>query len=178
MSIKHIIIALVCLIIATLGGLAFLFLSPTTEKTSPPEQKPIAIKSDKSSATAPAQYIAPPEEKPAAVPAPVATTTAPEPSESAPESNGPYGEKQMVMDRIQEAISTYSAEGVPILKPLLLSPDLEIREQAIEGMKQLDAPEAAAALREAAKKVTDPRDRQAMLEAADFVDLPAYKPRK
>jgi HEAT repeat protein len=82
------------------------------------------------------------------------------------------------MDRIQEAIATYSAEGVPILKPLLLSPDLEIREQAIEGMKQLDAPEAAAALREAAKKVTDPRDRQAMLEAADFVDLPAYQPRK
>ncbi|MCX6965279.1 MAG: HEAT repeat domain-containing protein [Verrucomicrobia bacterium] len=177
MSIKHIIIALVCLIIATLGGLAFLFLSTPTEKISPPEQKPIAGKPDKSSATAPTQYIAPPEEKPA-VSAPVATTAAPEPSQSAPESNGPYGEKQVVMDRIQEAISTYSAEGVPILKPLLLSPDLEIREQAIEGMKQLDAPEAAAALREAAKKVTDPRDRQAMLEAADFVDLPAYKPRK
>jgi hypothetical protein len=177
MSIKHIIIALVCLIIATLGGLAFLFLSTPKVKTSPPEQKPIAGKSDKTSATAPAQYIAPPEEKPA-VPAPVATTTAPEPSQSAPESNGPYGEKQVVMDRIQEAISTYSAEGVPILKPLLLSPDLEIREQAIEGMKQLDAPEAAAALREAAKKVTDPRDRQAMLEAAEFVDLPAYKPRE
>ena len=177
MSIKHIIIALVCLIIATLGGLAFLFLSTPTEKTSPPEQKPIAIKSDKSSATAPTQYIAPPEEKPA-VSAPVATTAAPEPSQSVPESKGPYGEKQVVMDRIQEAISTYSAEGVPILKPLLLSPDLEIREQAIEGMKQLDAPEAAAALREAAKKVTDPRDRQVMLEAADFVDLPAYKPRK
>ena len=177
MSIKHIIIALVCIIIAVLGGLAFLFLSTPTEKTSPPEQKPIAIKSDKSSATAPTQYIAPPEEKPA-VSAPVATTAAPEPSQSVPESKGPYGEKQVVMDRIQEAISTYSAEGVPILKPLLLSPDLEIREQAIEGMKQLDAPEAAAALREAAKKVTDPRDRQVMLEAADFVDLPAYKPRK
>jgi type IV secretory pathway VirB10-like protein len=177
MSIKHIIIALVCIIIAVLGGLAFLFLSTPTEKTSPPEQKPIAIKSDKSSATAPTQYIAPPEEKPA-VSAPVATTAAPEPSQSVPESKGPYGEKQVAMDRIQEAISTYSAEGVPILKPLLLSPDLEIREQAIEGMKQLDAPEAAAALREAAKKVTDPRDRQAMLEAADFVDLPAYKPRK
>ena len=177
MSIKHILIALVCIIIAVLGGLAFLFLSTPIEKTSPPEQKPIAIKSDKSSATAPTQYIAPPEEKPA-VSAPVATTAAPEPSQSVPESKGPYGEKQVVMDRIQEAISTYSAEGVPILKPLLLSPDLEIREQAIEGMKQLDAPEAAAALREAAKKVTDPRDRQVMLEAADFVDLPAYKPRK
>ena len=176
MPLKSLISILAFVIVALIGFLSFLFISSPSIDTPPAEQKAETNKTDESYKVPSVQYAGPAEDIPSA---PKSTLSAyAQPVAQLPSaSNGPYGEKQAVMDRIQEAMSTYSAEGVPVLKPLLTSPDLEIREHAIEAMKQLDAPEAAAALREVANKTTDPRDRQAMLEAADFVDLPAYKPR-
>jgi hypothetical protein len=177
MTLKFFISILAFVIVALIGLLSFLFVFPPSINTPHAKPKPETTKSDNSYKSPSVQYTAPADDKPSAPN--LAPTTYAQPVTQLPSaSNGPYGEKQAVMDRIQEAISTYSAEGVPVLKPLLTSPDLEIREHAIEAMKQLDAPEAAAALREVANKTTDPRDRQAMLEAADFVDLPAYQPRK
>ena len=78
---------------------------------------------------------------------------------------------------IIEASSTYSEEGAPVLKPLLTDADPDLRQSAIEGMKQLGVPGAAAALREAAKRTSlSPEDRQAMLEAANFVELEEWVP--
>jgi len=45
---------------------------------------------------------------------------------------------------IIEATATYSEEGVPKLRQLLSNPGPGIRESAVEGMKQLGLPGAAA----------------------------------
>jgi hypothetical protein len=98
-------------------------------------------------------------------------------ADTSPESSN--DQKNQILLGIDDSISTYSEEGVDQITPLLASPDPEIREAAIEGMKQLSLPKAAAVLREvAAKGTTSPADRAAMLEAADFIDLPEYQPRR
>jgi len=81
--------------------------------------------------------------------------------------------KAAAIQQIVEGKVTYSAEGVPLIQPYLNNPDPEIRLEAIEAMKQLDAPEAAAALRQAAKTARNAEERAAMLEAAEFVELPS-----
>jgi hypothetical protein len=88
-------------------------------------------------------------------------------------------EKTTILLGIQDSIATYSDEGVDQIAPLLASPDPQIRDSAIDGMKQLATPKAAAVLREAAmKSTTSAADRAAMLEAAEFIDLPPYEPKK
>jgi hypothetical protein len=75
-----------------------------------------------------------------------------------------------------DSLRNFGSEGVPLLKPFLFDTDPIIRQQAIESIKQINTPEAASALREAAKKVKDLRERISMLEAAKFVELPIYEP--
>ncbi len=82
-------------------------------------------------------------------------------------------EHERVTESIFEAVSTYSPAGVIQIKPMLQSPDEQIRSSAIEGMRQIGLPEAAAALREAAQRgTTRQEDREEMLEAAEFIELP------
>ena len=172
MPLKSLIIGSVLAIIALIGFLSFLFLSSPSPKPPAPTQSPETPLTNNKSFEAPAvQYAAPPTEQ-----APERNSSAAINVPTTPDSNAPFGERQAVIDKIHDAMSTYSSEGVSVIQPFLTSPDSEIREHAIEAMKQLDAPEAAAALRAAAYKANDPRDRQAMLDAADFVELPAYNP--
>lgn len=90
-------------------------------------------------------------------------------SGSAPVASG----KEATMAVIHDAMTTWSAEGVPTLQPLLSSPDKEIRAEAIEAMKQLSVPEAVAALRAQAKETKDPAERKALLDAAEWAALPS-----
>jgi hypothetical protein len=80
--------------------------------------------------------------------------------------------KEQTIETINDAMLTYSAEGVPVLAPLLANPDEEIRAEAIEAMKQLGVPEAAGALRYAASRTSDPEEKATLLEAAEFVETP------
>ncbi len=80
--------------------------------------------------------------------------------------------KEQAMAAIDDAMSTYSAQGVPVIQQYLKSPDAELRTEAIEAMKQLGAPEAAVALRAAAREAKSPQERDAMIRAAEFVELP------
>jgi HEAT repeat protein len=82
-------------------------------------------------------------------------------------------QRDAIETTINEAMSTYSAEGVPALEPYLSHPDAAIRSEAIEAMKQIDDPAAAVALRQAAGEEKDSAKRRALLEAADFVELPS-----
>jgi HEAT repeat protein len=82
--------------------------------------------------------------------------------------------KEATMSYIQDAMTTWSAEGVPALQPLLSSPDKEIRAEAIEAMKQLSVPEAVTALRQAANQTKDPAERQRLLDAAEWAALPSF----
>jgi hypothetical protein len=107
--------------------------------------------------------------------APATPSTAAAPPEApaeAPENAAQEAAKEQTLSVIHDAMTTWSEEGVPVIQPYLSSPDKTIRAAAIESMKQLGVPEAAAALRAAAKKTTNPEERKAMLEAAEFAELP------
>lgn len=74
--------------------------------------------------------------------------------------------------RINEAMATYSEEGLPVLKPYLAHSDPEIRDVAVEAIVQLAVPTGAEVLRNAARKAPTPEERIRMLQAAEFLELP------
>ena len=80
--------------------------------------------------------------------------------------------KQENLDVIWQAMSTFSEEGLPVLKPYLSNPDPEIRSAAVEAIKQLAVPAGAEVLRTAAKNAETTREQIEMLEAAEFLELP------
>jgi hypothetical protein len=91
---------------------------------------------------------------------------------AAPQAPVAASPQEVVLTKIDDAIVTYSPEGVDIIAPYLASKDPEIRAAAIEGLKQLGEPEGAARLREVARGITNQRDRKELLDAADFIELP------
>jgi len=102
---------------------------------------------------------------------PLAAAT-PSSSAAAPASAPPLTQKEAILVEIDDAIVTYSPEGVGIITPYLSNSDRELRSAAVEGLKQLGEPEGAKVLRRMARSVTDPRTRQEFLEAAEFIELP------
>lgn len=81
-------------------------------------------------------------------------------------------EKQQQLLEINEAMTTYSKEGLPILTPYLSSPDAQIRAATIEAVVQLAVPEGAEVLRNAANTAKTPQERVKLLEGAEFLELP------
>jgi hypothetical protein len=126
-----------------------------------------------------------------AAPAPGKTVTASESTAassektiSAPASNvadstsSPIqSEKDSTLIAISDASANLTDDSVKIVKPYLLSSDLEVRRAAVEAMKQLSLPSAAKALREAADRSNSPTDKAEFIKAAEFVELPPYVPR-
>lgn len=88
------------------------------------------------------------------------------------DTGGDLEAQEPFFEAIMEASATYSPEGLEVLEPLLGHPDPEIRESAIEGIVQLGEPEGIAVLRRAAESTTFPENRGALLEAAEFLELP------
>ena len=172
MSKLILLIAAVCGV--ALAGIVFLI------ATAPPAPIPVAKKEPASSGApdrssrsemAPVTYEATPARTAQSQPA--AQTPKPTSTGIYSQSSAPSSERDRVTESIFEAVSTYSPAGVSRIKPMLQSPDEEIRASAIEGMKQIGLPEAAAALREAAQRgTTRQEDREEMLEAAEFIELP------
>lgn len=80
--------------------------------------------------------------------------------------------------RLENAVTTYATSGLPVVAGYLVDPHPELRRAAIEGMLQMGLAEAAPLLRDASGKVSDPRDAIAMLDAADFLELPTLELRK
>ena len=76
-------------------------------------------------------------------------------------------------DRIEDAMVTYSQEGLDVLKPLLSHPNARVRAEAMDAIMQMDVPGGGAVLREAAKEATSAVERSRLEEAADFCDLPS-----
>jgi hypothetical protein len=87
-------------------------------------------------------------------------------------------ERDSVLVSISDLSSSITEESVKTVTPYLASPDLEVRNAAIEAMKQISLPSAAKALREAANKSTSPADKVEFTKAAEFIDLPPYIPFK
>lgn len=103
----------------------------------------------------------------------------PEPSDSGINSpldttkdGDPTKKKEFIIFKIDEASTTYDAAYLPVIKPYLLNADPEIRAEAVNGMLILGDSAASPMLREAAKQMTNAEDIKAMLEAAEFLELP------
>jgi hypothetical protein len=83
-------------------------------------------------------------------------------------------EKEQRLNAISTASTTYSPEGIRDIKPFLLDPDPEIRAAAKDGLINLGESGGSAALRAAAKQIKEPREAASYLDAADYLDLPAW----
>lgn len=83
-----------------------------------------------------------------------------------------FREWSAMRDRIEEAMVTYSEEGLAVLAPMLSHPNARVRAEAADAITQMDVPGGAAVLREAAAKATSAAERRRLEEAADFCDLP------
>lgn len=80
--------------------------------------------------------------------------------------------KDDIFIQINEAMTTYSEEGLPVLKPYLTHSDPEIRDAAVEAVVQLAVPAGAEVLRDAARKASTSEEQIRMLQGAEFLELP------
>lgn len=78
--------------------------------------------------------------------------------------------------KIETLMVAYDASALPGLAEYLAHPLAEVRAMARDGVVQLGAEEGAPLLRAAADKAKDPREAVALLDAADFLDLPPAEP--
>ena len=80
-----------------------------------------------------------------------------------------------ILGSLQEAATTYSPEGIPLIEPSLYSSDREVREAAADALVVLGETGGAKALRKAAAKSRDPREAVALIERAEYLELPPAK---
>jgi hypothetical protein len=78
-----------------------------------------------------------------------------------------------ILEEIHEAAISYEASELPLIEKYLLHGDGVVREAAREGMITLGSPEAVPLLRKAAALAGDPREAVALLDAADYLELPS-----
>lgn len=76
---------------------------------------------------------------------------------------------------IDGAATSYDAEELPVLEYYLYDQDPEIRKAALDGMLILGDKAASPLLRKAAENAYSPHEAVAMLEAADYLELPSGK---
>ena len=133
-----------------------------------------------SAAAAPASQDAPP---PADLPsAPAAPALAPE---APADATDPAQEavpllsdeaRTRLLAEMEEAYTTYDPAALPRLTPKLSHPSPEIRAAAREAIVQLGHVAGAAPLRAADRAARDPREATALLEAAEFLEIPPAAP--
>lgn len=78
-----------------------------------------------------------------------------------------------LLEQIHQAAISYEASELPVIEKHLLHGDPLIREAARDGIVTLGAAEGAPLLRKAAALAGDPRESVALLDAADYLELPS-----
>lgn len=86
---------------------------------------------------------------------------------------GPAASHAVILGEIEDASVTYDAKALPRIEPYLLHADPEIREAAKNGMINLGDAAAGPMLRKASQNAPTPQEAVALLEAANFVELPS-----
>ncbi len=81
--------------------------------------------------------------------------------------------KEEILETVHQASITYDPKELPVIQKYLLDADPEIREAARNGMIVLGDASAGPMLRDASKLAATPHEAVAMLEAADYVELPS-----
>lgn len=80
--------------------------------------------------------------------------------------------REEILAEIEAASVTYDAAALPRIERFLLHPDPEVRQSARDGMIVLGDAAAGPLLRDASRHMADPREAAALLESADYVELP------
>lgn len=80
-----------------------------------------------------------------------------------------------LLEQIHDASVTYDPRELIKIQPFLTHPNAEIRKAAVDGMITLGDASAGSMLREASKSAPTPQEAVAMLEAADYVELPSAR---
>jgi hypothetical protein len=86
--------------------------------------------------------------------------------------------REAILAEIEEASVTYDAAALPRIERFLLHPDPKVRESARNGMIVLGDAAAGPLLREASRRTTDSQEVIALLQAADYVELPSAPPKR
>ncbi|MGA0112665.1 MAG: HEAT repeat domain-containing protein [Chthoniobacterales bacterium] len=81
-------------------------------------------------------------------------------------------------DQINDAMTTWSEEGLAVLQPLLSHPSARVRAETVDAIIQMDLPAASPILRAAARRASSPAERRRLEQAAAFNDLPALSPQE
>ena len=174
----QVVIALLVFMAVGLGGVFYFkqhsapvaATAPTEAATSAPE--PVV-----SSPNPPAD--APPVTAPVVAPATVEKIVPPAVAAAAPVASAaetPEQHQAMIdaeTERLQQLSLSSDPADVPKILADLSSPEKAIREAAIQAAKQVGGEDAAAALKAAAAKASDPKEKIEMQEAADFIALPS-----
>lgn len=84
--------------------------------------------------------------------------------------------KEEILETVHQASITYDPKELPAIQKYLLDADPEIREAARNAMIVLGDAAAGPMLRDASKLAPTPHEAVAMLEAADYVELPSGTP--
>lgn len=108
--------------------------------------------------------VAPPRPAPAAASAPTAPA-APPAAVALP--------KERILQAIGDAAVSYDARELPNIEPFLRHPDAEVRAAALRGMLTLGDAAAAPLLRAASRQAATPQEAVALIEAADYLELPS-----
>lgn len=84
----------------------------------------------------------------------------------------PAAAMDAAMEKIHDAATTYDPAQLAVIRPYLVSADPELRAAAVDAMIVLGDASAGAMLREAAARMSTDEEAKAMMEAADYVELP------
>ena len=82
-------------------------------------------------------------------------------------------DREAVLEKMQDAATSYDPEELSVIQPYLESADPLIREAAVDAMIVLGDASAGSMLREAAQKMSSAEESKKMVKAADYVELPS-----
>lgn len=82
-------------------------------------------------------------------------------------------EKELVLTDMNRAACTYEASSLPKIVPYLYSKDKELREAALNNIVTLGDAAGAPLLRKAAEQSQDPNEAAALMNMADYLELPS-----
>ena len=139
-----------------------------------PERKPEPSAASKS-ATRPPDAVASYAPNPTVAPL---STSGRNPVSDNPNSSPPVplvdeSSRERILTELQEAATTYDAAHLPKIEPYLSHPDAELRTAAVNAVITLGDSAGAPLLRAASSLIKDPREAVALLDAAEYMELPS-----
>lgn len=81
-------------------------------------------------------------------------------------------ERDRIVEEVREAAITYDPASLSVIAPYLNSPDLELRQEAVNAVVTLGDAAGAPLLRAQAAKETDPLRKKELLDFAAWLELP------